>query len=153
MRLPHVVRSTLGLLAFGGCGTLGPSDRDPDACPQTGEFSNFGCARFAAVLTTRSGAPAADIALSAVLLDSLSMARPNGLNSDRSDAQGRVGLHFTWYAAPPPTSDTVRMRIVALRINELGGPPQRIDSLNVVVFFAPVGQRPPFDTTRWQLRE
>lgn len=126
-------------------------DRDPAACPQSGEFSNFGCARFAAILTTSSGAPAAGFVLSAVLLDSLSTARPNGLNSDRSDAQGRVGLHFTWYAAPPPMSDTVRMRIVALRINELGGPAQRIDSLDVVVFFAPVGKRPPFDTTRWRL--
>ena len=152
MRPLYVLLSILTLSAIVGCGSVGPANRDPAACPQTGEFANFGCARFAAVLTTPSGAPAVGIALTAALLDAESAGQPNGLSSQRSDAQGHVGLQFTWYAAPPKR-DTVRVRVVALRIDALGGPAQRIDSLDVRLVFVPVGQRPPLDTARWQLRQ
>lgn len=152
MRPLYVPFSTLTLLAIVACGSLGPAYRDPAVCPQTSEFGNYGCARFTAILTTPSGAPAAGIALEAVMLDAESAGLPNGLNSQRSDPQGHVGLQFTWYAARPK-SDTVRVRVVALRVDALGGPPQRIDSLDVGVLFVPVGQRPPPVTTRWQLPE
>jgi hypothetical protein len=96
----------------------------------------------------RPGAPASGIALIATVLDTTISREPNGLSSMVSDSQGRTGLQFTWYVAPP-TRDTVPMRIVALRF---GNPAQRLDSMDVGVVFARVGQRPSLDTTYWRLR-
>jgi hypothetical protein len=46
------------------------------------------------------------------------------------------------------------MRIVAFGIDgAVGVPPRRLDSLDVRIVFVRVGQRPPLDTLRWQLRE
>lgn len=56
-------------LVLAACRGMDPNDGDPNACPQTREFGNYGCARFIAVLTTSSGAPAAGIALVATVLD------------------------------------------------------------------------------------
>ncbi|MGQ0641493.1 MAG: hypothetical protein ACT4P6_12135 [Gemmatimonadaceae bacterium] len=71
--------------------------------------------------------------------------------SDISDAAGRVGLQLTWFVGPP-TTDTIHLRLGAVRVAPPNGPPQQIDSLDVRVLFTRVGQRPPFDTTRWRLR-
>jgi len=59
-------------LVLGACRDMEPNDHDPNACPQTREFGNYGCARFIAVLTTSSGAPATGIALMATVLDTTS---------------------------------------------------------------------------------
>jgi hypothetical protein len=140
------------VLLVAGCRT--PTvNNDPTLCPQTGEFANHGCARFAAILTTPSGAPAPGVMLRGMLFDTASAGMPNGLNSDRSDAAGRVGLQLTWYARPPK-SDTIRLRLVAIRIpSSSAESPQTLDSLDVALLFTRVGQRPALDTMRWQLRQ
>lgn len=152
MRFVICVTWLLGLFTFGACDSLGPVERDPTLCPQTGEFANHGCARLAAILTTAAGAPAPGIALRGILLDSASAGTPSGLASDLSDAMGRVGLQLTWFVTPPK-EDTVHLRVVAIRPGSPGVSPQRIDSLDVRVVFARVGQRPQLDTLRWQLRQ
>jgi hypothetical protein len=134
------------------CGPTGPVYIDPTVCPQTREFGNFGCARFAAILTTASQVPVPGIALHATLLDSANGVWPNGLSSEQSDEAGRVGLQFTWYEGRPK-SDTIRVRVVALRPGAPGKLPEPIDSLDVNVYFARVGQRARLDTLRWQLRQ
>jgi len=135
-------------VVLSACSATGPNDRDPNVCPQTGEFANYGCARFIAVLTTSSGAPAPGIQLTATVLDTSISREPNGLNSTVSDDRGRTGLQFTWYVSPP-TRDTVPVRIVARRF---GNPTERIDSMDVRVLFARVGERPSLDTTYWRVR-
>lgn len=84
-----LVRWPLTLLGAGGYRILGPAYQDAAACLQTGEFANYGCARFATIVITASGAPASGIALRAALLDSLAVDQPNGLNSTLSDTRGR----------------------------------------------------------------
>ena len=130
------------------CSATEPNDRDPNVCPQTREFANYGCARFIAVLTTSSGAPAAGIALFAMALDTTITGELTGVSSMLSDERGRAELQITWYVRPP-TRDTVPMRIVALRPGSLA---QRVDSMDVGITFARVGQRPSLDTTYWRVR-
>jgi hypothetical protein len=139
------------LVTLGGCRSVGPDEPNLAVCPQTREFANYGCARVIAVLTSASGVPAPGIALAATPLDSTIAGRVGGANSVPSDAQGRAGLQFTWWVAPF-TTDPIPMRVVAIRVGSPGTPPQRIDSLDVQVRFAPVGQQPVQDTVRWQLR-
>lgn len=150
MRSPCLVLSSVSVLALVSCEDFATVDRDPTLCPPTSEFGNYGCARFAAVLTTPSGEPAVGMVVRATVLDSANAAQPNGLTSDISDAAGRVGLQLTWYARTPST-EMVRLRLFALPVRQ-SGPVQPVDSLDVNVLFTRVGQRPPFDTTRWQLR-
>jgi len=151
MRLFLSVTASIALLVVAGCRT--PTvNSDPTLCPQTGEFANHGCARFAAILTTPLGTPAPGVMLRGMLLDTASAGTPSGLNSDRSDAAGRVGLQLTWYTLPPK-NDTIRLRLVAIRIPPSSNEsPQVRDSLDVAVLFTQVGDRPPLDTARWQLR-
>ena len=148
----NVLACSLLAIVASGCDSLGPVATDRGLCPQSGEHSNYGCARFVAILTTTSGAPASGIAIQAIPIDTGGAEIPNGLSSDLSDAHGRVGLQLTWFVRPPP-DDTVALRLVALRPGGPGQAPERIDSLDGYVVFARVGQRPPVDTTRWQLRQ
>lgn len=146
-----LVVSSVSVLALASCKDVASVNRDPTLCPQTSEFGNYGCARFAAVLTTPAGEAAAGMVLRAVTMDSASAGQPSGLISQFSDSAGRVGLQLTWFVRPP-SNDTIRLRLFALR-PVLTGPAQQLDSLDVSVLFTRVGQRPPFDTTRWQLRQ
>jgi hypothetical protein len=145
-----IVAAIVATLSVTACESTGLRNRDAAACPQTGEFANYGCAKLAVVLTTSTGVPASRLVLGSAVLDSATGGEPNGLNSDFIDAQGRTGLQWTWYVAPP-ARDTVRMRIRVIRPGNIGIPPQPLDSIDVAVVFARVGTRPPTDTLRWQL--
>jgi hypothetical protein len=150
MPLPNRCRWLVGLMACVACESFGPEERDPNTCPQTAEFMNFGCARVAVILTAGNGAPASGLALYGVVLDSASAEIPNGLASELSDSMGRVGLQLTWFIAPPE-SDAVRLRLVVLRPGSPSGIPVRVDSMDAHARFVSVGQRPSLDTLRWRL--
>lgn len=141
----------VALSALGACSDpLPATNDDPKLCPQdTGEFGNYGCARFAAVLETPDGRPAVGGRLSAMVLDPPPAGIPGGLNSQPSDSLGRVGLQFTWFNLPPPP-DSAPMRIRAYRVDSRLGS-ELLDSMDVIVRYVAVGARPPVDTVRWRL--
>lgn len=139
------------LAALGGCtDALPATGEDPKLCPQdSGEFGNYGCARFAAVLETPDGRPAVGGRLSAMVLAPPPAGIPGGLNSQPSDSLGRVGLQFTWFNLPP-LPDSAPMRIRAYRVDSRLGS-ELLDSMDVIVRYVAVGARPPVDTVRWRL--
>lgn len=124
---------------------------DPGLCPQSpfGDFANYGCARFTAVLTTPDGAPAIGVRLSATVLYPAHLGVPGGVNSLPSDSLGRAGLQFTWWHLPPaPESAPMRVRVYR-DLPRIGS--ELLDSLDIVARYAPVGARPPIDSVQWRL--
>ncbi|MFN8580193.1 MAG: hypothetical protein U0163_04345 [Gemmatimonadaceae bacterium] len=140
--------AALALMA--ACGAPAGVDTQEGICPQTHEFGNYGCARLVAVVTTAAGAPAG-IYLRAVPVDTVLAGEPAGYVSSFTDGSGMISMQLTWYTNPPK-SNALPYRLFAMHPETAG--PRAVDSTQVLLNFAPVGQRPaPQDTLRWRLPE
>jgi hypothetical protein len=148
-------------LAAGACrSTAGVEPRvDPEACPQTYEFGNFGCARVLALVE----APPQPWTTRYRLDVRLRPARPDAGVSPYvapAPAPGPVPLQLTLYTPLMPTPvDTLSVWVVGRLLDDSPPPPVNAplptlaaDSVLRVLRFAPVGGRPAVDTVRLDLR-
>jgi hypothetical protein len=115
-----------------------------DACPQTFEFGNYGCARIQGTVRNAAGEPIQNARVSVGPPADV----PNSYDSPSvdTDATGVYSLEIHQYGPPvtPKAADTVAMYLRAFLLSE-GAPVG--DSLPVQMIFVPVGTVPDVTET------
>lgn len=153
-KLPSRRWLVCGLLWMAGCGpVIEPDDDERGACPQTGEFGNYGCARIVVMV---QGPPQPWPAL--YRWDVRAVPAREGTGADRSFAPrpdtGAVPLQLTrWHPDLVGSGDSVSVWVHARLLDDVRpiqpGVPLPVfaaDSVLHVARFAPVGETPPVDT-------
>jgi hypothetical protein len=145
-------------LAFAGCHATAAITPDSEACPQTYEFGNYGCARVVAVVDYPSPPWPAAYRYD---LRAVSVATPELRSSYYSSGHttpASVTLTITRYESPPVgLGDTLSVWVVGKLLDESNAqvnvplPVFAADSVLHVVRFAPVGSRPVVDTVHLTL--
>lgn len=134
-RLLHAIWLSAVTVIIGGCSDEGPAS---NACPQTYEFGNFGCARIQGVVRNAAGG-----ALAARVSLSPAGETPNTFDSPTrdTDADGSYQLEIHNYGPTSITgsTDTVPMYVRAF-VPSSGSPVG--DSVLVEMMFVPVGEVP-----------
>ncbi|MHB1193839.1 MAG: hypothetical protein ACYC6F_12420 [Longimicrobiales bacterium] len=161
--MPARVRSRFGrngLLALSmgtlGCGLLTGPDEE-EACRQTYEFGNYGCARFLTLIELPPEPPPTLHRWSVKARSANPESERAALGADPVD--GQVSLEVTLHTRLPGMTDTASFWIVA-KILEVPSPPASGEPLPVfasdsvlhLAHFVAVGERPVVDTIRLRLR-
>jgi hypothetical protein len=147
----------LGLCIATGCGS--GTDIDPDVCPQTREFGNYGCARIVVFVQT----PPDSIPFNSRLDVRARPAQPStGAESAFAPIPrgGENHLEIIRYTPPALGTEDTLSYWISSRILEIPQPipvgtPLPVfaeDSVLRVISFARVGSRPRSDTVRLVLR-
>lgn len=149
---PLALALALGLAA---CGLFTGPDADDDACPQTYEFGNYGCARLVVI----PGALPADAPTRTRW--KISTDGPPGLEglAFGTIVPDTIPLRLTMMAPLRTGADTAAVTVIAEVRDDSGPivlnvplPLVAIDSARLTVRFAQVGARPDVDTVRLDLR-
>jgi hypothetical protein len=146
------------LLWAAACGRA-PTDLAVDigACPQTREFSNFGCARLVVIVEGPPQPWPVERLWDVRALPAREGAGGGLVLAPRPDT-GAVPLELIrWYPPAPGTGDSASVWVSAAMFEDSHppGPTLQVfaaDSVLHVARFAAVGARPPTDTVRLTLR-
>ena len=133
----------VAVILLGGREILGG---DRDACRQTGEFGNYGCARVAGRVVGSAGQPLPGVNMS--LREQSSTPETAGCYNPsfrKTDASGRFRVELTRYCqrGAPNVPDTLTVVVYAARTTFAPGERPVADSATVVVTVARVGRVPP----------
>jgi len=145
------------MMLAGGC-RLFTGSEDPEACQQTYEFGNSGCARLVLIVE-----PPPQPWPSFYRWDARATPAREGTGADVGHAArpgpGMVPIQLTrWHHVTPGSGDTASVWVSARLLEDprpiqpgVPLPTYAADSVLHVVRFAPVGSRPPVDTVRLTL--
>lgn len=141
------------LLGLVSCGLPFGSDAGDDTCPQTGEFSNYGCVRL--------------VALTGDLPDGIATPYRWVVRAEREGVwEFAAGVHplpeevtlQPVLMVPPQGADTMTVTVLVQVRYDTGPstvgplPLVAVDSVRHTVRFAPMGERPDVDTVRFDIR-
>jgi hypothetical protein len=130
---------------------------DSGACPQTREFSNYGCARLVVIVEGPPQPWPVERLWDVRAVPAREGAGGGLVLAPRPDT-GAVPLELIrWYQPAPGTGDSASVWVSAAMFDDSHppGPTLQVfaaDSVLHVARFAPVGSRPPTDTVRLTLR-
>ena len=142
MRVQHVGLLVIGAALLAGCSD--GSSPDPDICPQTYEFGNYGCANVRGVVLEFTGTPRAS-AMVRVRHSTYRESEAYGATLDWTDSEGRFTTRITRWERPADTSepDWVSLWVIAaVRRADASLDFTRADSVLVRAEVAPVGRAP-----------
>jgi hypothetical protein len=149
------------LLCVAGCESLLDPDDDGErgACPQTGEFGNYGCARLV-LMVQAPPQPWPERYLWHVVAVPAREGTGADLSLTPRPDSGVVQLHLTrWHSPAPGSEDSASVWVHARLLEDprpvAVGVPLPVfaaDSVLHVARFAPVGEVPPVDTVWLTLR-
>lgn len=149
------------MLWTGACSrTLTGRGEDPEACPQTYEFGNHGCARLVVMVEP----PPQPWPTSGYRWDVRAVPARDNSGADVAfslrPGPGEIPLGLIrWHSPAPGTGDTASVWVSARMLEDprpiqvgVPLPVFAADSVLHVARFAPVGSRPPVDTVRLTLK-
>ena len=145
------VAIALGLLVA-ACSNPFAQDDESDACPQTYEFGNLGCAEVRGQVLGSEDAPLSGVSVGPIYPEELAGSYDTYFVF--TDESGRFSFRIHRYArgGPPITPDTFSIYVrAAVRPRAVNVPGPAIDSVLTVLTLAPVGETPEPTTVEIRL--
>lgn len=152
--MKRVLPTVLLVLTLHGCGSPTSSELEPEACAQTFEFANYGCAH----VVVQLGNLPDDLPGAVRWKVSADAQRADAFDADRGPVPEAVSLRVILRTPLPNEVDTTTALLTAeVRDDsgpvDLGAPLPLVasDTVSYLLRFAGVGERPRVDTLRLSL--